>query len=228
MQIFENKTRLEALQLGAATNLQHDKMIKEDTLPQRWHWTRTMAVYEKADVPFGKKVSMKLYDKDETWEFSIPKKYQGKANVVLLAEIDKNEVKQEGNRIILSPKEITAKPMPKKDGWHLPDEFGFPSGNEINSDNSNARKLWRRDDCAFVGLLSRGDGDFGDGRRYVDAGDRDYGRYGVVINNLGTSGKTDLKPLAQEAKKALDKMRGVVKEELLTPLKDLVEAANKC
>jgi hypothetical protein len=221
MQTFENKTRLEALQLGAATNAECDKLIKEDKLPHRWHWTRTMAAYEKPNVPFNKKVSMKIYDKDETWELAVPKKYRGKANIVLLAEIGKKEVRQEGNMIILSPTKITAKPMPKEDGWHMPDEFGFPSGDESNNDNKDVRYLWRRTDGAFVGLLSRYDGWGGDWRD-VYADGRGDGRCGVVISNPGTSGKTDC-----ENCKRLEK-ENVELKEALAKIKNIVEAAKRC
>jgi len=229
MQTFENKTRLEALQLGAVTNKECDQLIKEGKLPKdRWHWASTMAVYELPGVQFKKQARMKLYDKDETYIYDVPKKYQGKKDIVILANVGKNEVEPKGNEIILKPKKVVVKPMPKKDGWYMPDEYGFPSGKESSSDNQDARKLWRRTDMPFVGLLSRYcDRWDGYGRQVVNASYWDDVRFGVVINNTCTSGKTDLKPLAQEAEKAIDKMRGVVKEELLTPIKALVEAA-KC
>ncbi|MFA5240628.1 MAG: hypothetical protein WC476_13110, partial [Phycisphaerae bacterium] len=140
MQKLESKTRLEALQLGAATNQEYDMMIREATLPKGdWYWTRTMAAYELPGMPFGKQARMKLYDKDETYIYNIPKKYQGKKDMVILANIGKDEVKTKGNEIILKPRKVVIKPMQKKNGWYLPDEYGFPSGKESDESNPEAR-----------------------------------------------------------------------------------------
>lgn len=224
METLKDKTAFEALQLSAATNAEYDPLVIAGKL-SGWHWTSTMAAYEKADVPFGKTISFQ--SGNETWKIAIPKKYQGKRNLVLLANLSPKEARKDGNIVTLTPKKITAKPMPKTDGWHIPDEFFFPSGKESSSNDEKARKLWRRDNCAYVGLLSRDYYFFGYYWRDVYA---DYGvwRYGVMISNKSKSGKIELKPFAQEARQALDKMRGIVKEELLAPIDKLVEAANQC
>ena len=225
METIKDKTAFEALQLGAATNVEYDPLVVASKL-SGWHWTSTMAAYEKAGVPFGK--SIIFQSGNETWKITVPKKYQGKRNLVLLANLSPKEGKKEGSVVTLTPKKITAKPMPEQNGWYMPDEFGFPSGNASSNSDETARYLWRRDICAYVGLLSRGSyWWFGYYRRVVLADYYGYYRFGVMISNTGKSGNIDLRTFTKEAKQAIEKMRGAVKEELLTPLDKLVEAAER-
>lgn len=72
--------------------------------------------------------------------------------------------------------------LPLENGWYLQeDKYGIPNGAKAKSSNPNARYLWRWQDADYEGLLVRWYGDFGDGvRRYVVAGDRPYGRFGVA------------------------------------------------
>jgi len=215
MQKLDNKTKIEALQLGAASNAEYDQMIKENKLGYDGYWTSTAVAYEKPGTPFGKTASFK--SGSNTWTIAIPRKYQGKKNLVLLANISPEEVKPEGNVITLLPKKIIVKKMPEKNGWYVPDEIGFPSGKESNSGDENARRLWRMDE-GHVGLLSRGYG-FGCGRRDVYAYLRGDDRLGVMISNTGTSGK-----IGCENCKRLEKENTDLRERL-AKIKDIVEAA---
>ncbi|MFA5240629.1 MAG: hypothetical protein WC476_13115 [Phycisphaerae bacterium] len=70
--------------------------------------------------------------------------------------------------------------MPEKDGWYEQDKFGIPFGNPSNSNNLNARYLFRVSN--YSGLLSRSYGGFGNFRRGVDA----YGRYVSRLGVLAT------------------------------------------
>ena len=65
---------------------------------------------------------------------------------------------------------------------------------------------------------------FGDGRRYVGAYVRPSGRCGVLTEEQAGVCPS-LKPLALDAEKELTELRGTVKEEKLTRIAALVEAA---
>jgi len=68
--------------------------------------------------------------------------------------------------------------VPEKDGWYKQDRLGLPLGTPSNSNDPDARYLWRRGKNS--GLLVRGDGGFY-GRRDVYAICDDYGRFGVLL-----------------------------------------------
>ena len=225
---IENQTAFEALQLGAADNLRYDQLIREKKLPYDWYWTRRMVAYAKAGEPFGKIASFTDPGTGEIWQTNVPKKFQGKKNIVLLASIGKSESKKDGNKITLTPKKITAKKMPEKDGWRLTDELGFPSGKESSENDVNARKLYHRDASGYVGLLSRGYSYGYVGRSVVAYGWPSV-RFGVWIDDSPTTenGCPNLKPLAFEAEKDLNVLRNVVKEDCLARIVALVEAAKK-
>ena len=221
--IIESKTALEALQIGAASCPYYDKQIKEGNLPIGIYWTRTGTAYMKPGVPFGKTATYTDPSTGEVWRIAVPRKFQGKKDRTLLFNISKDEVSKEGNTVVLKPRKIAMKPIAKEDGWHLPDEFCFPSGKESNIDNQEARKLWRRTNEGYVGLLARYFDDFYI-RRYVYADDQPSYRFGVLTEEqAGVC--PNLKPLALDAEKELTELRGTVKEEKLTRIAALVEAA---
>ena len=227
--IEKNKTAYEALQLGAVSNSQYDAQLQSGKLPYGWYWTGTVVAYMKAGEPFGKVASFADPDTSEIWQMDVPKKYQGKKNICLIADPGGFDHKKDGSTVTIRLKKISVVPMPPRDGWHMPDKFGFPSGKESNNDNKEARKLWRWDSRGYVGLLARLGYYFGFVRRYVDADFGPSSRCGVLVEpaKIDATPDKELKQLAQEAEKTLAKMRGVVQEELLKPIEELVEVAKR-
>lgn len=80
--------------------------------------------------------------------------------------------------------------LPLNDGWYLPDPiYGIPNGEPSNSGNPNARYLWRYQDEAYEGLVSRGRSwDWVLDRRVVDCCDRGS-RLGVLGESKGKPAK---------------------------------------
>lgn len=139
-------------------------------------WTGTLVAFRKDNKPFEEKVEF------SGLTFNIPEKFQGESGVIACNHPDFIL-----NGTTYTPgKSAKLLPFPEQDGWHLPDkEFGIPNGKESSEDDPAARKLWRRDEEDYTGLLVRWGGFDGDDRRDVDAVDRPSYRLGV----LGVRGK---------------------------------------
>lgn len=225
---IDDRTAFEALQLGAATCPRYDQEIKAGKLPYGVYWTSTATAYMTPGIPFGKTASFTDPNTGEVWQVAVPKKYQGKKDCALLANIGAGQFSKKDNTVILKPKAFALKPMSSVDGcWRLPDEFGFPSGKESDSTNQEARRLWRRVNEGYVGLLARDYYGFGDDGRDVNCGYYPSDRYGVLTEEQIIGSVGNLKPLALDAEIELTELRGTVKEERLTRITALVEAAKQ-
>ncbi len=119
-------------------------------------WSGPMTAYDKPDEKLGKEI---IYTDSKTgtrYIFPVPEEYQGKENVVLVAEHPKFSLVTEGNDWIVQAAEVDAvERFPASNGWYLGDpRYDIPQGNGVYEGNDDARHLWRME--RRVGLVVRG------------------------------------------------------------------------
>ena len=144
------------------TNLQADEILQNEELHKANSklfpcWTGIITVYENAGTPFGEYVK----DQQSGWVFDVPKKYQGKKDIVLVLQQKDYKLKKEKYGIIhLTATKVESLSFPTENGWYLPDpKFGIPTGDKVNEDNPNVQFLWRVTDGDPIRPLAR-DGDW--------------------------------------------------------------------
>ncbi len=142
-------------------------------------WAGPLVVHEVPDKPFGKTVE---------WEgltVHVPKKWQGKANLVILDAHP--DFKRQGSVFWPGPK-AQARPMPKEDGcWYDVDPiFEYPIG-EPKDYSDSRRRLWRRTSSPYIGLVARGGVWYGYDRRGVSCYYVPSYRLGVFGTPIGKS-----------------------------------------
>ncbi|MEW6328922.1 MAG: hypothetical protein AB1468_02270 [Candidatus Micrarchaeota archaeon] len=202
-------------------------------------WTGTFFIHGKKDAPLPKTIEYPDPETKETWVVDTGNA-AGLRNVILALNHGFKEdgtplikLHDDKNRIVVEitdPKEIAIlENFPVKDGWYLADSaFGIPIGEKVDSSDPNARRLYRIGD-EKAGLLARGYGCLVgyDDRRYVFAGVRPSFRFGVLGLESGeivAMVKPELKQLATEVEKVLQKPAGELTQEDWAKIKQLVEA----
>ena len=168
-------------------------------------WTGTLVAFKGEGAKLGDVVE--YTSKGITYILEVPKEYQNEKNAILVVNhgfIDGKAIivpSEKGSTITY---EITDKSQiallqnfPTSDGWYSADsKFGIPIGNEISSDNSDTRYLYKVQN--YVGLLARGLSilvSYGD-RRYVYADYRSSLRFGVLVDTEAAKVVTASKPEA--------------------------------
>jgi len=163
---FQALAELQKRSMRSAMSSELDVRLQSDQWKQEkemYHaWCGPFTAYGKPDEMLGKRLSF------AGLTFNVPEKFQEESNMAVVCNT--NDLLIKGSTITPG-KSAQCIPFPKTDGWYLPDKvYGIPNGQPSNEGTPAARKLWRRDDEAFAGLLVRGDGWFGDGgRRDVSA-----------------------------------------------------------
>ncbi len=176
----------------------HDRILTETTdeqyLRQNYPvWIGTLVIYEVPDKKFGKNVVFSWKDNNDieySISFEVPKQFRGKANCALVIEHPDFELIELGNNRyelkvdVLSVYQIEQ--FPRRDGWYMYDaKTGIPHGRMVN-ESSDARRLWRLEDSSYLGPVACSVDVDGDVRwRYVRAGYRSSGRFGVALIGLG-------------------------------------------
>jgi hypothetical protein len=191
----EGVTFIEALKLAEGkrliSNKEADAILQDEQEYEKYKdlfycWTGTLLIYEAPSKPFGDKPFGEFVKDSSTgWIIDVPKRYQGKKDCALIIEHPHFKI-QKGKydmTFIMPDKDsnlIMLPEFPTGSSWHIPEpSFGIPIGKTINSDEKEARYLYRRDG-ASIRPLCRYNFDFNDGRRDVDADRSPYdGRLGV-------------------------------------------------
>jgi len=164
-------------------------------------WTGTLVAFKGEGAKLGDVVE--YTSKGITYILEVPKEYQNEKNAILVVNhgfIDGKAIivpSEKGSTITY---EITDKSQiallqnfPTSDGWYSADsKFGIPIGNEISSDNSDTRYLYKVQN--YVGLLARGI--ILDLRWVVYAIGQSSNRFGVLVDTEAAKVVTASKPEA--------------------------------
>ncbi len=205
LDIFECHDRLNILEILAlaketggliASSTVLDRVLGQteyDLPPQgaRGLWTGTAVIFEAPGKHFGDTV---VYSSEPFWktrpdntiEFSVPEKFQGKVNCALVVEHPDFELiphESGGYRLIVSDESMLSlvERFPRESGWHAPDaKFGIPCGAVTNS-RSDYRYL-KRNSGPYVGFLVRG---FTGVVDYTDTSSRGINAECSMLSRLG-------------------------------------------
>jgi len=154
-------------------------------------WTGTMAAYVEPGKAFNKS---RMFSNElqsavftdprtgERWIFPV-KEYGSEKDAILVSEHPDYTIEVNGNEILIKPSIIDIVPnFPEKDGWYLIDpKHGITFGEEISSDNPEARYLWRAGGSGRVSRVIRGRDNLLYGWKYVDIYYWPSDVYGVVV-----------------------------------------------
>lgn len=146
-----------------------DKYVMENG---GYYWSGLLFVRAAEGTTLGEKVEF------DHVVFEVPAKWQGTDDQHALI-ISHEHLLVEGNTIFLKQgheSDVQVLETPRKDGYYMPNDWGFPNGKAVEYTKKEARFFWQRRD-AYVGLLARD----GDGGRFVVAGRRPSLRLGVLL-----------------------------------------------
>ncbi len=120
-------------------------------------WNGTMTGYEKPDQKLGKAIEYTDSETGIRYVFPVPQEYQGKKNIVLVAEHPDFTLETDGKTRVVQAKEvgIVSKFPVASENWYLGDsKYDIPTGKKVSGDNAYARYLFRIE--KRVGLIARG------------------------------------------------------------------------
>jgi hypothetical protein len=141
-------------------------------------WSGTYTGYEEVGKKLGKTIEYVDSETGFRHVFPVPEQYQGQKNVILVAEHPDYKLEVDGNNRVVNATNVDLiQAFPSKDGWYPTDAVhGIPTGNQIDSSNTEARYLWRT--AKRVAPVAR---DVFDVRRYVGLDYRPSVRLGVAV-----------------------------------------------
>ena len=120
-------------------------------------WSGTMVAYDKPDMRLGKYIEYLDTYTCITYMFPVPQQFQGRTNLLLLAEHPNFTLETDGHKRIVRATEVEAvSDFPAASGnWYLGHHaFDIPVGRRVESSHPQARHLFRYE--KMVGLIERG------------------------------------------------------------------------
>ncbi len=172
-----------------------DEWQQPNVRPALPAWTGTYTGYDKVGKKLGKTIEYVDSETGFRHVFPVPEQYKGQKNVILVAEHPDYSLEIDGNnRIVNATKVDGIQAFPGSDGWYPTDAVhGIPTGNQIDSSNTEARYLWRI--AKRVAPVARA---FGYSRWYVDLDGGPSGRLGVAVEAADANvAEATLRPLSE-------------------------------